>query len=403
MATSNPLTKIGRQHDRTWCRLQKRLSDNSFDYTKIMPENIVSFIKHKAISVNSWIGYFVPTLLATVSYLLAEAKATISTANHVQPTNLYTIFVGYPGTGKSSAIDHGCIKPIENTLQADVKGCLLDRTTSSGLVKHLSKNGTAFIVSSEVSDVLNKLFKSDEETCSGDTMVLCKLLSGERISYNYATEDAREIDANTPFSILGCTQMPNAARLVARMDKGQGLVDRFLISVPYARCAKSSEIQESIEYLATECFDDFEVVYRMIVEFHKDNAINYKFDDDADQVLKNERDDLSGDINDAINDGETPPPKSKKLDLLPRLAPALHVLVYTMECALAGHEEAETPITISKDTLEMAKFYLEHVESQKYMFCEIRHKKTIIFQNSLSKFFCKLGSSSMLIMHYLHK
>ena len=122
-------------------------------------------------------------------------------------------------------------------------------------------------------------------------------------------EDAREIDANTPFSIFGCTQMPNAARLVARMDKGQGLVDRFLISVPYARCAKSSEIQESIAYLATECFDDFEVVYLMIVEFHKDNAINYKFDDDADQVLKNECDDLSGDINDAINDGETPPPK----------------------------------------------------------------------------------------------
>ena len=86
--------------------------------------------------------------------------------------------------------------------------------------------------------------------------------------------------------------MPNAARLVARMDKGQGLVDRFLISVPYARCAESSEIQESIGYLATECFDDFEVVYRMIVEFHKDNAINYKFDDDADQVLKNERDDF---------------------------------------------------------------------------------------------------------------
>ena len=48
----------------------------------------------------------------------------------------------------------------------------------------------------------------------------------------------------------------------------------------------------------------------MIVEFHKDSAINYKFnDDDADQVLKNERDNLSGDINDAINDGETPPPK----------------------------------------------------------------------------------------------
>ena len=56
-------------------------------------------------------------------------------------------------------------------------------------------------------------------------MVLCKLFSGERISYNYAKEDTREINANTPFSILGCTQLLNAARLVARMGKGQGLVD----------------------------------------------------------------------------------------------------------------------------------------------------------------------------------
>ena len=156
MATSNPLTKIERQHDRTWCQLQKKIvgSDNSFDFTKIMPENIVSFMKHKAISV---IGYFMLTLLTTVPYLLSKAKATIATVNHVQLTNLYTIFVGYPGTGKSFAIDHGCIKPIEITLQADVNGCLLDRTTSSGLVMHLSKNSMAFIVSSEVSDVLNKL------------------------------------------------------------------------------------------------------------------------------------------------------------------------------------------------------------------------------------------------------
>ena len=90
----------------------------------------------------------------------------------------------------------------------------------------------------------------------------------------------------------------------------------------------------------------------MIVEFHKDNAMNYKFDDDAEQVFKNERDDLSGDINDAINNGETPPPKSKKLDLLPRLAAVLNVLVYTMECALAGHEEAEIPITIPRTLLK---------------------------------------------------
>ena len=162
MSLSNLITKIGRQHEKTWSRLQRRLSTLSFDYAKIMPENINNFIKHKATSVNTSIGYLLPTILATISYLLTtisylltRAKATISSVNHVQPTNLYTIFVGYPGTGKSSAIEHGCLKPMENVLQDETKGCLLDRTTSSGLVKHLAKNGTGFIVSPEVSDVLN--------------------------------------------------------------------------------------------------------------------------------------------------------------------------------------------------------------------------------------------------------
>ena len=242
MATSNPITKIGRQHEKTWCRLHKRLSDHSFDYTRIMPENIVSFLTHKATSVTSCLGYLLPTILATVSYVLSKAKVTVSTVNRAQSTSLYTILVGYPGTGKSPAIEHGCIKPLKNVLHDEFKGCLLDRTTSSGLIKHLSSNGTGFIVSPEVSDVLNKLLKSDEETCSGDTMVLCKLFSGERISFHYATEDTREIDENTPFSILGCTQMPNAAKLVAKMDKGQGLLDRFLISVPRARCPNQMKL-----------------------------------------------------------------------------------------------------------------------------------------------------------------
>ena len=95
----------------------------------------------------------------------------------------------------------------------------------SGVVKHLSNNGTGLIVSSEISDVLNKLLKSDVETCSGDTVVSCKLFAGEQISFHYVPEGVTEIEANTSFSILGGTQMPNAAKLLAEMDKGQALLD----------------------------------------------------------------------------------------------------------------------------------------------------------------------------------
>ncbi len=98
---------------------------------------------------------------------------------------------------------------------------------------------------------------------------------------------------------------------------------------------KASEIEQSVRYLATECIDDFEVVYRMIVEFHTHNVVQYKFEDEGEQVPKKEQDDFTGEINDAISDGEMTPPKSKKLDLLPRLATKLHVFIHTMQWPLS--------------------------------------------------------------------
>lgn len=393
MATLNPVTKIGRQHEKTWSRMQQRLSAMSFDYGSLMQENLLSFIKHKATSVSSCVGYFIPAILATVSFLLAKAKATILAMNHVQPTNLYFIFVGYPGTGKSAAVEHACIKPMQKIMEDEIKNCLLDRTTSSGLVKHLSKFGSGFIVSPEVYDVLNKLLKSDDETCSGDAMLMCKLFSGERVSFHYATEETREIDRNTPFTVLGSTQLPNAAKLLARMDKGQGLIDRFLISVPLALCPHSTDIKQSISYLETEAIDSFDELYCAILHFHKFNQVQYTLHEQAECLLNKERDTLTAEINEAIIAGEFSPPKSKKLDLLPRIATALHVLEKSLECVLAGHDII-IPSVISKETLEKAKLFVEHLESQKFVLCEVKIK--ILITNHLSVLNCRVKQTNNL-------
>ncbi|KAL9977383.1 hypothetical protein ACROYT_G014777 [Oculina patagonica] len=45
-----------------------------------------------------------------------------------------------------------------------------------------------------------------------------------------ALEESRVIPANTPFSILGPTQLLNVAQLITKMDHGHGLVDRFLLA-----------------------------------------------------------------------------------------------------------------------------------------------------------------------------
>ena len=138
---------------------------------------MVRFLSSKATSLNSSIGYLAPALLTTTAFLSARNGYAVEALTHEQPLNLYTIFVGYPGTGKSSALRHGCLEPIAELLEE--KELTLDRTTSSGLVKHLATKNSGFLVSPEIFDVINKLLKSDDENASGDAMLLCKLFSGE--------------------------------------------------------------------------------------------------------------------------------------------------------------------------------------------------------------------------------
>lgn len=111
---------------------------------------------------------------------------------------------------------------------------IIHKTTSSGLVKLLATNKKGLILSPEVFDVLYKLLKSDEDNGTGDVQLLCKMFSGEKCSYHFSTENCRIIDKNTPFCILGSTQLTNAAKLIAKMDQGHGLVDRLLIATPLA-------------------------------------------------------------------------------------------------------------------------------------------------------------------------
>ena len=96
------LSKLNKQNEQTWVNLQKRLNEVQFSYKKLFPQPVYDFINNKAVSVGSCEGYFVPSLLTTTAYLLACNHARVQTLTHDQPLNIYTVFVGYPGTGKIS-------------------------------------------------------------------------------------------------------------------------------------------------------------------------------------------------------------------------------------------------------------------------------------------------------------
>ena len=80
---------------------------------------------------------------------------------------------------------------------------IISNSTSSGLTKLLSTKKAVYLANPEISEYLLKLFKNDDENCSGDTQLLCKLFSGEPCTSNYATENQRTLDENLAFCIIG--------------------------------------------------------------------------------------------------------------------------------------------------------------------------------------------------------
>ena len=124
-------------------------------------------------------------------------------------------------------------------------------------MKLLANQHKGFILSPEVFDILNKLMKSDKENATVDIQLLCKLFSGEQCSYHYSTEESRVIPANMPFSFLVSTQLLNVAKLIAKMDHGHGLVDRFVFAIPLAFRLTLTKMEMAADHLSTEVIEDF--------------------------------------------------------------------------------------------------------------------------------------------------
>jgi hypothetical protein len=223
---------ISKQDEKTWSELHRRLISLKFDYSSLFPEVVYSFMEKKSLALTSCIGYLVPCLLTTTAFVVS-IDSLISNESHTFPSNIYMMIIGPPTTGKSPAMRDCAVNPmIALQNNADIGNFVVERCTSPELVKILSETKKAIILSPELFDILNKMLKNDDEHATGDVQMLCKLFSGERTSHRFATKTTLEIPSNVPFSILGTTQMPLAARIIARLDQGQGLLDRFLFLVP---------------------------------------------------------------------------------------------------------------------------------------------------------------------------
>ena len=175
------------------------------------------------------------------------------------------------------------------------------------------------------------------------------------------------IPANSPFGLLGSTQLVNAAKLIAMMDHGHGFVDRFLIATPHTQRTTLTEIDQAKANLNTEVIDDYDEIFERIHrcgvrEFHFDAAGNAYLCDLVDQFV--------AEFNEAIREGRVPH-KSKTPEFTPRVATALHVFNHVMHELLSSDVGTTPPVIISKETLQNAASYVHHLESQKDIFCQV--------------------------------
>ena len=152
------------------------------------------------------------------------------------------------------------------------------------------------------------------------------------------------------------------------MDHGHGLVDRFLIATPLAYRPTLTEMEMASDHLSTEVVENFEECFKNIYEQH---TVHFSFSKATQQLLRENIDQFVGEVNEAIREGKVPP-KSKVPELIPRVATALHVFNHTMEGLLTGVPASPPPNQISKSTLENATEFIQHLECQKSILCEVR-------------------------------
>ncbi|KAJ7334338.1 hypothetical protein OS493_014648 [Desmophyllum pertusum] len=345
---SSPLVRLSRQNEGTWASFHRRVSGLTFNYAGMFPEPVFKFLDTKAKSLGSCVGYLVPSMLTATAFLLANNDAHFLNGTHLQPLNIFTMTVGHPGTGKSPAVE--TILAALRDIDCINKETLVSAMTSSGLVKTISKQGKAFLASPELFDILNKLLKNDEDNASGDVQLLCKLWSGESASYHFATEATREIDTNTAFSILGATQ------------KGHGLLDRFLISVPLALKPTPEEEEQATEYLARLPLKEFQPVFKAIADSHNDIIRTYSLDPAAAELHRQLKTDHVNEVNAAIQNGQVPP-KSKSTDLVTRVAVALSTVTYAISAMLDEEPTNNPPEKITEDCYRKSMAYIQYLHS----------------------------------------
>lgn len=192
---------INSQPEETWAELNSRFIKHDVDYEEVLSSQLLKFVKNRAISVGTNIGYVLSSMITTANFLAGKNKNLIEIRNgYTINLNTFVIFVGQPSTGKSPALKLAVYNPLQS-IDEDLS--VMSTATTSGLTKFLCNNNCAYIVNAEIQEYLYKILRKNDENYTGDVEILSKVFSGEKITMQFSTENKRNIPESCAFCILG--------------------------------------------------------------------------------------------------------------------------------------------------------------------------------------------------------
>lgn len=270
----------------------------------LFSQAVAEYIRCVAYSFSSSEGYFVSCLLASTGFLVGR-ESLVVTAEQSMPLNLYSVVTWPPTTGKLLKL-FGPLITIRN--DTDMGNFLLERCTSSAMIKCISEQNKVVFVSPEIYGILNKLLKMMR------TMQLVKFSYYESCFQESVLHTAMPRNAPKKYQsiLLGLTPVSYGVRLLCRLDDQEsGFL--FLFPVFESNTRTTKEARQKLE-LHVETFKSITDFFLEIQELHHSKK-NYSYTSAANDELNATDENFIKELNESLLRGELTP-KLKIFDII---------------------------------------------------------------------------------------
>lgn len=148
-----------------------------FPWADAVPKQIHQWLEMYAKSHNTAPEYIFVGALVTTAAIMGPKSCVRVRETYQEPTNLFSISVGFPGSGKSQAYGMTVREPLQS-LESPMSTMLVDDYTKKGLFRHLqSHDGRALLAHEEMGAFFDQVQKRQLEG-NAERQLYCRLYDG---------------------------------------------------------------------------------------------------------------------------------------------------------------------------------------------------------------------------------